>query len=121
MPVHKYQQNHNLLDFCNRCKKCADVCPSKSISFDAPKLVNGIKRWQINSESCFTYWAKAGTDCGRCMATCPYAHPDNLLHNSIRWGIKHSPLFRRIAVPLDDFFYGRKPKSAAMPSWINEN
>lgn len=120
LPVQAYQKNHSLLDFCNRCKKCADVCPSKSISFDEPKLVNGIKRWQINSEGCFTYWAKAGTDCGRCMATCPYAHPDNLLHNSIRWGIKHSPLFRRIAVPLDDFFYGRKPKSAEMPSWIKE-
>lgn len=121
MPVYKYQQNHSMLDFCNRCKKCADVCPSKAISFDTPKQVNGIKRWQINSEACFTYWAKAGTDCGRCMATCPYSHPDNLLHNSIRWGIKHSPLFRRIAVPLDDFFYGRKPKSADMPSWIKGN
>ncbi|RUT73084.1 4Fe-4S dicluster domain-containing protein [Ancylomarina longa] len=117
-PVHKWNKNHSLLDFCNRCKKCADVCPSKSISWNPPKEINGVKRWQINSESCFTYWCKAGTDCGRCMATCPYSHPDNLLHNSIRWGIKHSPLFRRIAVPLDDFFYGRKPKSAKMPKWI---
>jgi ferredoxin len=108
-----------MLDFCLRCKKCAEVCPSKSISSDNPKMFDGVKRWQINSESCFTYWCKAGTDCGRCMAICPYSHPDNLLHNTIRFGIKYSPLFRRIAAPLDDFFYGRKPKSKKLPKWIN--
>lgn len=108
-----------MLDFCLRCKKCAEVCPSKSISLEDPKLVHGIKRWQINSESCFTYWSKAGTDCGRCMAVCPYSHPDNLLHNAIRFGIKYSPLFRRIAAPLDDFFYGRKPKPKKLPKWLN--
>jgi reductive dehalogenase len=118
LPSNQKEKDNSLLDFCNRCMKCADTCPSQSISFESPKLVNGTKRWQINSESCFTYWSKAGTDCGRCMATCPYSHPNNLLHNSIRWGIKHSPLFRRLAVPMDDFFYGRKPKSVDMPSWI---
>ena len=108
-----------MLDFCLRCKKCADVCPSKSISLDDPEMVDGVKRWQINSEACFTYWCKAGTDCGRCMATCPYSHPDNLLHNAIRFGIKYSPLFRRIAAPLDDFFYGRKPKPKKLLKWMN--
>lgn len=108
-----------MLDFCLRCKKCAEVCPSKSISSEDPKLIYGIKRWQINSESCFTYWSKAGTDCGRCMAVCPYSHPDNLLHNAIRFGIKYSSLFRRIAAPLDDFFYGRKPRPKKLPKWLN--
>jgi len=120
LPSTKWEKDYSVHDFCNRCKKCADVCPSKSISFDEPKLINGVKRWQINSESCFTYWCKAGTDCGRCMATCPYSHPNNTLHNFIRWGIKHSPLFRILAVYLDDFFYGRKPKSKEMPKWIPE-
>ncbi|MDQ2178112.1 4Fe-4S dicluster domain-containing protein [Marinifilum sp. D714] len=114
----KRSKDNSMLDFCLQCKKCAEVCPSNSISLDEPKLVNGIKRWQINSESCFTYWCKAGTDCGRCMACCPYSHPDNLLHNFIRFGIKHSALFRMLAVHLDDFFYGRKPKSADLPNWI---
>jgi reductive dehalogenase len=118
LPSKERKKDHSTLDFCRRCKKCADVCPSKSISFDDPKCVNGTKRWQINSESCFTYWCKSGTDCGRCMATCPYSHPDNMLHNFIRWGIKHSSLFRMLAVPMDDFFYGRKPKSKEMPEWI---
>ncbi|MRT93079.1 reductive dehalogenase domain-containing protein [Ancylomarina sp. 16SWW S1-10-2] len=107
-----------MLDFCLHCKKCAEVCPSKSISLEDPKMIDGVKRWQINSESCFTYWCKAGTDCGRCLATCPFSHPDNLLHNAIRFGIKYSPLFRRIAAPLDNLFYGRKPKPKKLPKWI---
>ncbi|MFA8433008.1 MAG: 4Fe-4S dicluster domain-containing protein [Marinifilaceae bacterium] len=114
----RWKKSHSTLDFCYHCKKCAEVCPSKSISFDAPQMVEGIRRWQINSENCFTYWCKAGTDCGRCMATCPYSHPDNALHNSIRWGIRKSSFFRRLAVHLDDFFYGRKPKAGRVPEWI---
>lgn len=119
--VDKRKKDESMLDFCLQCKKCAEVCPSSSISFDEPKLIEGTKRWQINSESCFTYWCKAGTDCGRCMACCPYSHPNNLLHNIIRLGIKKSDLFRMIAVHLDDFFYGRKPKSANLPNWIPES
>lgn len=121
LPTDKWKKDNSLIDFCNRCKKCARVCPSQSIPYDEPKLVDGIKRWQINSESCYTYWCKSGTDCGRCMATCPYSHPDNFLHNCIRWGIKHSSLFRILAVYLDDFFYGKKPKPKKMPQWIPEN
>ena len=118
LQTNQWKKNNALLDFCNRCKKCATICPSQSISFDAPKMVDGIRRWQIDSESCFTYWCKAGTDCGRCMASCPYSHPDNFLHNFIRWGIQHSTFFRILAVYLDDFFYGRKRKPKKIPKWI---
>ena len=46
----------SMLDFCSRCLKCADVCPSKAISFEDRQEIDGVKRWQINSEACFTYW-----------------------------------------------------------------
>lgn len=107
------------IDFCTICKKCADVCPSRSIPFEEREEVNGVLRWQINSESCFTYWCASGTDCGRCMAVCPYSHPDNFMHNFIRWGIKNSYIFRRFALYMDDLFYGRKPKSRNLPNWID--
>ncbi|MFA8450527.1 MAG: 4Fe-4S dicluster domain-containing protein [Bacteroidales bacterium] len=99
-----------MIEFCTLCKKCAENCPSKSIPFDDRKNIEGVNRWQINSNSCFLYWCIAGTDCGKCMHVCPYAHPNNFLHNSIRFGIKHSFLFRRIALWMDDLFYGRRPK-----------
>ncbi|WP_066632432.1 4Fe-4S dicluster domain-containing protein [Labilibacter marinus] len=97
-------------DFCGICKKCADVCPSQAIPKEAKRNINGVQRWQINQEKCFGYWCVSGTDCGRCMSVCPYSHPNNLLHNMVRWGINKSWLFRRVALWLDDFFYGRKPK-----------
>jgi len=105
-------------DFCRICKKCADTCPSKAISFNDMEHIDGVKRWQINQEKCFTYWCQAGTDCGKCMAVCPYSHPDNLFHNIIRYGIRNNILFRKMAVWLDDVFYGRKPKSKETPDKI---
>lgn len=108
-----------LIDFCERCQKCADVCPSKAISFAGQEEINGAMRWQINSEACFTYWCTIGTDCAYCMRACPYSHPNNLLHNSIRFGLKQSALFREFALKMDDFFYGRKPPAAPIPDWLN--
>jgi ferredoxin len=108
-----------MIDFCERCLKCADACPSKSIPFEGRREIDGVKRWQINSESCFTYWCTVGTDCAVCMRTCPYSHPDNFLHNLVRAGIKQSVLFRELAIKMDDFFYGRVPKPAVALSWMD--
>ena len=111
--------DYSVLDFCARCKKCAVVCPSKSISFDDRAEIDGVKRWQINAESCFTYWNTTGTDCGRCVRVCPYSHPDNLLHNIVRFGVRNSSLFRALAVPLDDFLYGKIPPPLDLPAWMD--
>ncbi len=112
------KRDNSVIDFCRMCKKCADVCPSKSISFDDRENIDGVLRWQIDSESCFTYWCSIGTDCGRCMSVCPYSHPNNFLHNLVRFGIKRSVLFRWVALKMDDFFYGRKPAPLDLPDWI---
>jgi len=117
--VNKRKDLSSAIDFCGICKKCADICPSRSISFDDRENLDGVLRWKINSESCFTYWCTIGTDCGRCMAVCPYSHPNNFMHNFIRWGIHNSYIFRRFALYMDDLIYGRKPKSGKLPSWID--
>lgn len=106
-----YSGEPSIIDFCRICKKCAHNCPSQSIPHGEREISNGVLRWQINPESCYHYWTIVGTDCGRCLAVCPYSHPDNLLHNLVRWGIKRSGTFRRAALFLDDFFYGKKPPS----------
>ena len=99
-----------VVDFCLQCKKCAECCPSRAISFQEPQEdPNGVLRWRIDHEACFTLWGRLGTDCARCMAVCPYSHPDNALHSLVRWGIGQNQLFRRAAVFLDDFVYGRRP------------
>ena len=113
----KRTEDFSMIDFCKTCKKCAEVCPSKAIPFEDRKEIYGVLRWQIDQEACFTYWTKAGTDCARCMSVCPYSHPNNFLHSIVRYGIKNSPVFRKIAVKMDDFFYGRKPKPLKLPKW----
>jgi len=105
------------IDFCRTCKKCAENCPSRSIPFGDREEINGALRWRIDSDSCFRYWNLIGTDCGRCMAVCPYSHPDNLAHNAVRWAIRHSGAARRGALWLDDVFYGRHPAPRPAPDW----
>ncbi len=108
----------SVLDFCTNCKKCAINCPANAISFDDRKSNNGVVRWQINQESCFNFWTISGTDCGRCISVCPYSHPNNLLHNIIRFGIGNSAVFSRLALSLDDVIYGKKPVSKAPSGWM---
>jgi len=113
--------DYSVIDFCEKCKKCADSCPSKAISFDSRKNIDGALRWQINQEACFTLWCQLGTDCGRCVSVCPYSHPDNLLHNMVRYGLKNSSLFRSAALKMDDYFYGRIPAPKPLPEWMEIN
>ena len=113
--------DNTVIDFCMICKKFARVCPSSSIPYGGRESHPGGFRWQINQESCFTYWCQAGTDCGRCMAVCPYSHKSNLIHNIIRWGIRNNFIFRRLAVKFDDLFYGSRPDPGRMPEWIMED
>jgi ferredoxin len=110
-----------VLDFCTLCEKCADVCPSAAIPHGPRVDVDGVLRWQIDQEECFTYWCIAGTDCGRCVQTCPYSHPDNLLHRLVRRGVDRSAPFRRAALWMDDAFYGRRPPSRELPAWIAQD
>jgi reductive dehalogenase len=105
------------LHFCHQCKKCARVCPSSAIPEEPRKIIEGARRWQIDSERCYQYWTTSGTDCGRCIISCPYSHPDNAFHQFIRWGIKNNLLFRHLAIKLDDLFYGKKPAIKEMPDW----
>jgi ferredoxin len=120
LPVEQRRPDGTMIDFCARCRKCADVCPSSAIPFDGRATIDGVQRWRIDSEACYTLWTKLGTDCGRCVSVCPYSHPDNLLHDLVRAGVRNSALFRQLAIRLDDVFYGRTPRSAALPDWMKQ-
>lgn len=111
-------RDHSTIDFCLHCRKCAVACPSDAIPFGSQMEIDGVKRWQINQEVCFTLWCKLGTDCARCVRVCPYSHPDNLLHNLVRAGVRRSAPFRRLAIKLDDVFYGKAPPPAEFPEWM---
>jgi reductive dehalogenase len=107
------------LHFCQHCKKCAQVCPAAAIPYGSREMIDGILRWQINSEKCYHYWTLSGTDCGRCMTVCPFSHPDNRFHRFIRWAVKNNLVFRHLAIKLDDIIYGRKPQIRPLPDWTD--
>jgi reductive dehalogenase len=98
-----------VIDFCRICRKCAACCPSQSIPFDDRRPIDSALRWAIDADSCFRYWNAVGTDCGRCMAVCPYSHPDHPAHNLVRWAARRSAVARRTLLWMDDLFYGRRP------------
>jgi len=102
--------NRSLLHFCSICKKCAEVCPAGAIP-SGERLPEGgsALRWVVDPDSCFRLWNRLGTDCGRCMAACPYSHPDSAAHNVVRWAAARSGAARHALLKLDDLFYGRRP------------
>jgi reductive dehalogenase len=105
------------IHFCHLCKKCAENCPVSAIP-DGPRSdLDGVARWQINSEKCYHFWTISGTDCGRCISVCPFSHRNNWFHGFIRWAIKNNLLFRYLAIKLDDIFYGRRPSIRPLPEW----
>jgi ferredoxin len=111
-------EDRSVLDFCSICSKCADCCPPHAIPHGDRVEIDGALRWRINDAICYRYWNAVGTDCARCMSVCPYSHPDNFMHNAVRWATRHAGMARRAAVRLDDLFYGRLPVSKARPAWI---
>lgn len=81
--------------FCSKCKICAQKCPAGAISFaDEPnEVVRGYRKWQINYEACFGFWAtKVGVfGCRVCVAVCPYARKNDWVHSAARYASAHDP------------------------------
>ncbi|MCD6122563.1 MAG: 4Fe-4S dicluster domain-containing protein [Spirochaetales bacterium] len=106
----KYIPDDSVIDFCNFCLKCADSCPVNAIPTGDREEHRGALKWQIDAVACFKYWNISGTDCGRCMAVCPYSHAPLYSYKPIKYLIKHSGFARRAFLKVDDLFYGKKPK-----------
>ena len=102
--------NHDLHmeTFCKICKKCADNCPSGSITHDQEQNSRGFRHWSIDQAQCFSYWKTIGSDCGMCISVCPYTKPDTFIHKLVRFYIARNVLNQHIALLMDDVLYGRK-------------
>ena len=105
--------------FCLICRKCADNCPSYALSLAGGEFIRGVQKWPTDVERCYQYWRRAGTDCGICMAVCPFSHPDTRLHNAVRWVVRRTSRFNRALLFLDDLVYGRDWQPGKMPKRAN--
>jgi ferredoxin len=98
--------------FCEVCRKCAENCPSGALSTRGREEVLGVEKWPTDASRCYRFWRAVGTDCGMCMAVCPFSHRSGGIHDLVRWAVRRFSWCHRSAVALDDLFYGRRWKSA---------
>jgi reductive dehalogenase len=92
--------------FCEVCRKCADNCPSRALEAGAAEMVRGVRKWPTDAERCYGYWRVTGTDCGICMAVCPFSHRDTWFHALVRQMVRAVPASHRAARFFDDLVYG---------------
>ena len=96
--------------FCERCMKCAENCPTGALSKGEPVEVRGVLKWPTKIEKCYAHWRRIGTDCGICMAVCPFSHRNNWFHNLVRSIVRIRPTIAPLALRGDNLLYGRKWK-----------
>ncbi len=80
MPLaHDTPKKFGVTEFCNQCNRCVKGCPVKAIRGGAPSAelfnqsnIQGVTKWSVDGEKCFSYWAAQNSDCSICIRTCPY-------------------------------------------------
>ncbi len=105
-------------DFCLKCEKCADLCPSRAIMHGGPikeilSISNreGLLRWPINAEKCLRFWAANGAGCSNCIRVCPFNKPRSWGHTAVKWGVKHTRWLDPLFIKGDDLLgYSKQVK-----------
>ena len=108
-----------IVEFCKRCKKCAEACPSRALSFDDEPNFNvrgpwnnpGHKAWFEDSYKCFQYWQHVDNGCGICLASCPFTKAaEGWIHDAVRSTVSITPVADHFFRIMDDAFgYGKQP------------
>ena len=94
-------------EFCEVCRRCSDACPVNAIPAGEPTTkrhnqsnIRGVRKWSVDGEKCFSYWAAQNSDCAICVRVCPYNKDySNWLYRVGRW-LAGTPL-RRLMLWLD--------------------
>ena len=106
--------------FCDVCRRCADACPPQAIPHAEPQTksinqsnIEGVRKWTVDAEKCFSFWVNQGTDCTICIRVCPFNKDfSSWLPRLWRW-VAGTP-FRRFALWLDTRLGTHKRKT---PDW----
>ena len=106
-------------EFCAVCKKCADLCPSRAITFGERTIepnnvsnAGGAIKWRIDAEKCRVYWSRVKKGCTICVACCPYNKANTWSHRTVRWFTDHARWLDAFCVRMDDLLGYGKPKKA---------
>lgn len=107
-----------LVEFCRNCKKCAEACPSRALSFDdepsfktkGPWNNPGHKAWFEDSYKCLQYWQKSNSACGICLVSCPYTKGnEGWVHEGVKAAASIAPATDPVFRIMDNAFgYGKQ-------------
>jgi len=115
-------------DFCMRCERCAEECPSQAIMFGEPTTEihnesnrQGLLRWPVDGVKCIAYWERnLSADCTNCVRVCPFNKAPGWLHDAARWGVKNTRWLDSTFVKLDKLLgYGKQ--HSASEFWNGES
>jgi len=106
-------------EFCRICGKCAEQCPGQAILHGEPtEQINnisnreGLLRWPIDAEKCFSYWTLQGGSCANCIRVCPFNKPKGLLHTFVKWGVRNTRFLDKLFLWGDDLLgYDKQMKA----------
>jgi len=117
-----------IMRFCRTCKKCAEACPSGTLSMETepswevagPWSNPGHRAYFEEATNCAAYWERASSSCATCFATCPFTKNHRyFLHKAVSATIATTPLLNGFFTHMDGFFHYDKPKDPE--SWWNSN
>ena len=119
LPMETDKRIHfGLLEFCKICKRCAEACPSKALSFkDEPDYEvkgewnnPGHQAWFEDSTRCYEFWHESTTGCGICVAVCPWTKKDKtMIHSIVKTASAKIPILDGFFTTMDKAFgYGRQ-------------
>lgn len=119
MPLqHDQPVDIGVQSFCETCKICAEGCPIGAIPLGDKIEYNGINKWKLDEEKCYRYWYAAGTDCGICMASCPWTKPPTIFHKTIAELASIKGPHQSWLTRAEKLFYGRF-KGKPRPDFID--
>jgi reductive dehalogenase len=105
-------------EFCKRCKKCAEHCPGKALSFEdepswevtGPWSQPGKKVWPEHAANCLKTWREVGTGCSICVRVCPYTkRAETIGHEVVKGALSVAPIMGSLVATADDWLgYGQQ-------------
>ncbi len=108
----------NVREFCKVCKRCAEACPVKALSFKEEPDYEvcgewnnpGHEAWFEDAPKCLAYWQESTSGCSVCLAVCPWSKKDKtMMHSMVKAASARMPFLDGFLVSMDETFgYGEQ-------------
>lgn len=115
--------------FCKNCMRCAEMCPSESLSDkkepdwlgNGPGNRPGYIGWACEWQTCIDMGAPSR--CGVCHSLCPFNHPnDGLIHPIIRTVVANTSMFNSFFGAMDrNMQYAKAKTEKDLLGWWNRD